>query len=598
MSAGATTTVELPLPIPGASLALDAIWTDDPALVLGLRTTRRDAPCPRCGQVSARVQSRYRRTLADLAAFGVPVRLELRVRRFACHPADCTCAIFAERLPDLAAPYARRTARLTRVLMQVGLGLGGAAGARLLPVLGLTASADTVLRVVHRAAVPPSPTPRVLGVDDWAKRRGHDYGAILVDLERHRPVELLDDRTAATLAAWLVAHPGVEIVTRDRAGAFAEGVRVGAPGAEQVADRWHLLKNVGDLLERLLHQHHAALTDATAQTAAGVASASVDEAPAGPPAAARAVLADTSARAVLADTSARQDTPAQTTSGDTPGSVARAAAPATDVSTSRQATDRAARRARREAVYVRVRALHAEGRSIRTISTRLDLSRTTVRKYLHADRYPGIAARRTLLGPLSVWDTHLRERWQQGCTNARVLWRELCERGFQGSAQAVRHPVAPWRAASAGTPAASAFVSRRPAPPRPRPSAHQVRWWLLRPEAELTPAQQVFVRHLVATCPAVATGQRLALAFGHLVRARDVAALAPWLDAAAASGLATFQEFTRVLRYDLAAVQAALTSPWSNGQTEGQVTKIKLLKRQGYGRASLHLLRQRLLGAA
>ncbi len=219
-------------------------------LQLEARGVRDGARCPVCGVWSEAGHGSYQRRPADLPLLGRSVQIALRVRRFRCHNPTCEHRTFGERFPGLIAV---RTRRLAAAQGAVATALGGEAGARLLPRLAMPTSADTLLRLVRALPLASDPTPTALGVDDWSFRRGITYGAILVDLEARRAVDLLPDRRAETLAAWLrPRRRHVKVVARDRSTEFARGVELGAPRAVQVADRWHLLKNTREMLMRWL----------------------------------------------------------------------------------------------------------------------------------------------------------------------------------------------------------------------------------------------------------------------------------------------------------------------------------------------------------
>ncbi len=361
-----------------AGVRVDRAWWSDQTLHLAVTTTRRAARCPLCGRRSKRVHSAYVRTLADLPCTGARVIVHLRARRFVCRVRWCRRRIFCERLPALVAPWARRTTRQRLELERTGFALGGAPGARHATAAGLPVSRRTLLRLVRAAPTPEAGRVRVLGVDDWSQRRGHTYGTILVNLETHRVIDLLPDRTAQTLAAWLRAHPEVEIVSRDRGGAYADGARQGAPQARQVADRFHLLRNVTDSLERFLARQHASVRHAAQAVAEEVGRPPTPPAPteASPPA------ASVRPRRLTRHEQAHQES-----------------------------------RARRLSRYEEVRALHGQGHGLRAIARHLDLSPTTVRRYVHADEFPECQPRRRRSVLLEPFVAYLRERWEAGCQN-------------------------------------------------------------------------------------------------------------------------------------------------------------------------------------
>ena len=466
-------------------------------------------------------------------------------------------------MTGLVGRYARRSVPLQVALQEVGFALGGRPGARFGGRLGMPTSRATLLRLVRAAPLPALETPRVLGVDDWAWRRGQRYGSILVDLERRRPVDLLPDRSGSGLATWLREHPGTEVISRDRAGAYADGARQGSPNAVQVADRFHLLANVSELLERVLGSQRIALRQAAA---------AVD-----------LVLAE----AAPSDTGAR------------------GAAPAAPPSRTRAQEQQQARRAERLARYEAVIALHQQGFSQVAISKQVGLGRKTIRRYLRADAFPEHAPSSPRPIMLDRYEHYLRTRWSEGCNNAHQLWQELRSQGFPGQAAIVRQYLARWRPqlGRPGRPARQTMDSidspRRPARQQTRVlSPRQARWVLLRAWGELTAEEQTYRTALLDGSPAIREAQELATDFGVLVRTRDHPALATWFERAASSSQPEIRSFATGLRRDQAAVEAAITSIWSNGQTEGQVNRLKCLKRQMYGRAKLDLLRKRFLHAA
>jgi transposase len=543
--------------IPG--VRVERLWRDETALHLAVAATRRWARCPLCQRRSRRRHSQYERTLADLPCADARVMVHLRVRRFVCRVRWCRRQIFAERLPDLVAPFARRTARLSARLLQTAFDLGGAPGARHLAGEGVGVSARTLLRLLRSAPLPVAGPVRVLSVDDWARRRGRTYGTILVNLETHTVIDVLPDREAATLAAWLARHPEIEVVSRDRAGAYAEGIRQGAPQALQVADRWHLMKNVGDAVERALTPRYAVLR-----------------------AAAEAVLHDEQERLAALSPDRAVDPPPD-------------AFPA--VPLERPGAGRAVAQQRRQERYAAVQELRGQGLSIAEVARRLHLARKTVRRLAAAATCPARVPRRHLLAP---FEPYLRYRWAQGCRNARALFDELRARGYRGSYPHLRHALRGWRdqparhglSAGVATPPPPELPSLRPISPR------QARWLLLGPAEDLDDGERAFLRHLLALCPEIHTIQDLAQRFCTLVRERDAAALEPWLCATEAEGCAELRGFAEGVRRDRAAVDAALTLAWSQGPTEGKVNKLKVLKRSAFGRSAFDLLRIRVLHAA
>ncbi len=529
-----------------AGLRVDGMWRDGLTLHVRAATTFKRTRYPCCGRRSRRVQSFYQRTIADLACAGGGVTVHLRARRFWCRVRRCRQKVFCERLPALVAAWGRKTPRLREHLRRDALAMGGERGARHAQAEGTPVSARTLLRLVRTTPLPAVGVVRVLGVDDWARRKGRDYGTILVDLEAHRVVDLLPDRTSATLAAWLAGHPEIEVVSRDRATAFAEGIRQGAPQATAVADRFHVLKNLTEAMERAVSRHHTAL------------------------------------RAAARPADALASPPVATSLASSPETPVR--------SPTRAQQDREARRARRQARYDEVIALHEHGYSQNQIACALGMGRHTIRRFLRAAGFPERAAPQPRPSRLQQYDAYLRDHWAAGCDNAHELWKELRAKGYTGSESHGRHHVAAWRehpSRPGKKGPRTAGSTRRPPPPRQRvPSPRQTTWLLLRDASTLSTEQATYLERLRHDCSELAAVQTLARDFQMLLRQHDVAALEAWLQRAEASDAPELRGFAEGIRADYAAVAAGLTLERSQGQVEGQVNRLNEAKRAMYGRAN------------
>jgi transposase len=543
------------LPDP-AVLTLDSLSIHDGVIVFAARAVVPGATCPCCGWLSERVHSRYRRTLLDLPWQGNAVQIALSVRKFFCDNRSCERRVFAERFPAVAKRYARKTCRLAEALRELTYLAGGEAACRIARAFGLLVSPDALLLHLRRSSPPVSPAPRVLGVDDWAFRKGHRYGTILVDLERRRLVDLLPERSSQSLASWLKQHPGIEVISRDRAAVYAEGAAQGAPKAEQVADRWHLLHNLGEAMERLTAQHHRQLRQAAERMAP-----SLPEVPAAP-------------KACVVHNLPRFE------------------------------QRRLERREVRLGRYNQITALRQQGWTVQAIAGQVGVSKRTVQRFLHAPSYPERARRSRQPCGTDPFAPYLRRRFEQGCRNAAQLHREVQAQGFAGCYTSVRNLVVGFAAACSPEdqngrtppgPKSRSWVHSQP----PVPPSRSVAWWLqghFRSSDSHSQAQQrAFLEHLYAVSPVLKEAAELAREFIQIVKERREPALDGWLTKAGQSACPELRLFARGLTQDLAAVRNALLFEWSNGQTEGQVNRLKMLKRQMYGRASFDLLRARVL---
>lgn len=510
--------------------------------------------CPLCGVASTRIQNHYPRQVADMPWGGSRVQLTLLVRKFYCDNPYCKRKIFTERLPGVVRSYGRKTVRLEQALLDIGYAEGGEVGAITAAKLGMPTSPDTILRIIRRAAVGTViETPQVLGVDEWAYRRGHNYGAILIDLEKHQRVDLLPDRSSASFAQWLKAHPGVKTICRDRGQIYALGAKEGAPTATHVADRFHLIDNMIDAVKKFLIGHHKELR----ATAEEIALESLPPLP----------------------TTTNNKQPDQRV-----GYYISA--------------ESANRRERWLNLYEKAHELAAKGEmSKAAIARHIGLGRVTLWKYLKADSFP---EKGRPGGKITAFIPYLWQRWENGCRDIRQLWIEICEQGYQGSKSRVWDTIRPWREeAFEKLPDSIKQEIRYRNLSIPTPSPSQATWWLVGLAKEKNDEEkqrhQSFVDKLCNMHPIIKKAQEIGKEFYDLIAKQQSGLFSQWLNKAQTSGISELKSLADGLEKDKEEVLAALTLPYSNGQTEGQVNRLKFIKRSMYGRANFDLLKARVL---
>jgi transposase len=506
------------------------------------------------------VHGGYARVVADGAAGGRPVLIILAVRRFRCPDPACAKVTFAEQAEGLTVRYRRRSVPLLGMLAGFGLELAGRAGARLAGALGVPVHSSTVLRLVMALPDPPvTAAPAVTGVDDFALRKGRVYGTVVANAESGDVADLLPDREASTLEAWLRAHPGAEVICRDRAGAYAEGAAAGAPGAVQVADRWHLWHNLGEYAEKAVVAHRGCLTAAATR---------VPDGPAGDAAPGQQAPEDVRAAAFRPGPDGLRDV-----HGRERALVSRT-------------------RERHAAVHELLQA----GRSQREAAEILGLSRNTVNRFARESDAARLLVKSTSReNKLDPFKPYINSRWNEGVTSAAALHAEMAAtQGWTGNVQAVERYVRQFRTADGRTRAGRAA---RPVPAASTvPKTRQITRWLLSRPGRLDADDQARLAAVTAACPHLNALARHIRTFAEIMtRRQGLLALEDWLTAVEASDLPELRSFANGIRRDQQAVTAGLALPYSSAAMEGNVNKIKMIKRQMYGRASFALLRKRVI---
>jgi transposase len=592
--------IQILLPaIPG--LVLFKFYGGPNRLFLSAASIHSKAACPSCLTLSQAVHSYYTRQVSDLPWSERATTLNLQVRRFYCYNPKCPKVTFAERLLPQIKAYARRTLRLDAKLRQLGLTLGGNAGVKLAKkVLGVKLCPATLLNLVRPSAgaeLAQSATViaeteanlktrplRRIGVDDFSFRRGGRYGTLIVDLERHQIVDLLPDASSATFEEWLNHHPQIEVISRDRASAYADAARKVAPNAVQVADRFHISKNLHEATERIVKRHYGAISQAF-QAQASPAQSQAD----------------------LADNGGKEGFQA---SPEIPGAETTASFVPVDPSTLSWRERR-----RQENVegklkqYEQIKELHQRGFSRKEIGQKLNLDAGNVGRHLRGA--PIIGARVLRKSKLDPYKPYLMKRYlEEHNDNAKELWREICQQGYQGGYDGVSTFLAQLRFEQDGLELGGNPLTKklRPlalsVPGRLKaktgeviPTVRQLSWYLFLPAVRLKAPALNRLNTVLEAEATVRQAYGLIQSFGKMMQERQAEKLAEWLVAVEESGIAELKSFGAGIKRDEVAVRAGLSEIWSQGVVEGKVNKLKMIKRKLYGRANFALFRIMVLGA-
>lgn len=499
----------------------------DQEVTISVQSRLKECPCPRCNIHSRTLHSFYYRTVKDLPAFGHMVFLKLKARKWYCKNPDCIRKVFTERFNHFFECYKRTSSRLRDKLLKIAVLVGGNPGAKLCHTLQLSVSSSTLIRLTSQQQfVTDGSFFEAIGIDDWAFKKGVKYGTAIVNLHQHKVVDLLPDRETATLENWLDNHPEVTVITRDRFNRYALAATNSLPHAAQVADRWHLLKNMGDALKKLLERKR------------------------------QQIIALQSEEAIQMQEKDQQE---------------KALAPQEE------------KLSPRHSLLQTVKTMYAAGNSIRTISRTLGISRNTVKKYTILHEPPqkkGVTSTN-----LVSFSEYLRARIDQDPkVETLQLYAEIKAMGYNGGRTILYGYLKKYGKQTNRT--------RRLPLPEVTWTTAKVKVLLCKKEDKLAEKDKKLVKDLCDKSPEISQARVLAIKFREMMEDKHGHLLSSWITEVEQSCIQEMKGFARGLLSDYQAVVNALTLSWSNGQVEGQINKLKTIKRQMYGRAGFNLLKK------
>lgn len=507
-----------------------------------VQSTTESATCPNCCIPSKRIHSYYTRKIADLPVFGKTSLIFLRSRKFYCRQEECPFKVFTERFDHYFRPYRRKTDRLENKIRELGLLAGGRPAERICRLVSMTSSDTTILRLVESEVFSPSEGVTAVGVDDWAYKKRNSYGSILVNLHTGRAIDLLPDREEETLRKWLEMRPEIKVMSRDRYSNYKKAITTGAPQAIQVTDRWHLLKNLGEAVQKVLVRQYSKVNAMLSQ---------------------KQILNEPE-RAVF-----DQHIPGE--------------------SESCEENSQGGIRLQR---FKQLKALQGKGHSIRAMARHLNMSRRTIKRYLDMKALPRRSQSRS--NPIEKFFPYIKKRMEEEPDILLItLWQELKSQGYTGAYTTLSEALK-YYGIRVGKKAGRTKKLPAQAGASFKPTSAAI--WFVSDQTKLSEGQQKLIDKLCTS------SEELQEIFTHAQSFRKMMAersgnteLKKWIEKSTRSGVKEMASFAKGLLTDYNAVKNALTLPWSNGPVEGNVNRLKTIKRQMYGRAGFELLRKRVV---
>lgn len=510
------------------------------------------AKCPICGHFSSSVHDHYHRKITDLPVFQNTTTLFLKTRKFKCKNYSCHRKVFSEQTSHIKR-YSRRTIRVSQLLDSLSIELTGKHGSQLSKLLYLSVSCSTVTRIALKQELPVINQPAILGVDDWAFRKGVNYGTVLINMETSRPIDLLSSRDSANLKEWLKKYPAVKIVSRDRSGAYSSAINEICPDAIQVADRFHLLMNLSDALDKYFKSVRKEIRQVITDKTDEILSLSANE--------------------------------GQCNSTDVTNFLAVQIASESKEIQLDQRID----------TFNKVKEFQSKGTPLKRISTILKISRNTVRSYFIQETLSPRIHPRSI--NIALFSDYILSRLNMEGYKKKDIFDEILGLGYNGGHTQAFVYINKLKLEYGLTTLDSLEVKQKIIPYVKPLDSRKLAKYIGGSISEIEdPDERSCMKTLIANLPELQIVRKLVQIFRTMLK-RGCGSITRWIDFVKKSKrkLSGLKSFAHGLSRDIKAVENGIRLPWSNGTVEGHVNRIKCIKRQMYGRASFELLRRKVI---